>query len=144
MVSAPSLYSPEDPRTQPSTPSFSGNLPSQTSGIDDLLATKRSLTSQITQLRGIISLEKELKDLTTQIQTLQVDLLTPLSLPPTPLRPPNESSQTKPTRARPPKARSAPVKSRLTFPVMARSSGTQAESSATDNEDGEDEDMPPP
>lgn len=139
----PPYVPPEDLRPQPSAPSFPGNLPPQTPGIDDLLATKRSLTSQITQLRGVISLQKELKDLTTQIQTLQVDLLTPLSLPPSSLRPPNESSQTRPIRARSTKARSAPVKSRLTFPVMTRSSGTQAESSATDNEDGEDEDMPP-
>lgn len=56
----PPYAPPEDSRTQPSAPPFPVNLPSQSPGIDDLLATKRSLTSQITQLRGV-SLQKNLK-----------------------------------------------------------------------------------
>ena len=117
-------------------------LPPQTPGVDSLLATKRSLASQITQLRGVISLQKELKDLTTQIQTLQVDLLTPSLPPSTSQESPDKPPQTRAAKARPPKTRSAPIKHRLTFPVMTRSRGTapdtQAESSTSDIEDGQD------
>ena len=117
-------------------------LPPQTPGVDSLLATKRSLASQITQLRGVISLQKELKDLTTQIQTLQVDLLTPSLPPSTSQESPDKPPQTRAAKARPPKTRSAPIKHRLTFPVMTRSQGTapdtQAESSTSDIEDGQD------
>lgn len=126
-----------------SAPPFPITLPPQIPGVDSLLATKQSLASQITQLRGVISLQKELKDLTAQIQTLQVDLLTPSPSTSTPLRSHDESPENKAVQARPPKAHPALVKHRLPFPVMTRSQGTapnaQAGPSTTDNEDGEGE-----
>lgn len=132
--SQPPPYVPsQDYRAQPSAPPSPVTLLPLTPGIDSLLATKQSLTSQITQLRGVISLQKELKDLTSQIQTLQVDLLTPSSLPPAPIKLPNGSPQARIAQGRPSKARPAQSKRCLTFPVVTRSRGT----APSDNEDDE-------
>lgn len=45
--------------------------------VKNLLATKRSLSTQISQLKDVITLQKELKDLAEQVQTLQADLMDP-------------------------------------------------------------------
>ncbi|KAL1764131.1 hypothetical protein HispidOSU_014718, partial [Sigmodon hispidus] len=63
------------PTPPPDTP------PAYLPGVQRLLATKESLLGQVQSLREVLSLKRELEDLTRQIQTLQADLIKMASPP---------------------------------------------------------------
>lgn len=87
--------------------------PSLLPGLQDLLATKESLLGHIDSLNEVLSLKRELKELTQQIQTLQADLTETSSTPKIGTK--KQSIQ-----------RLAPAVS-LSFPVMTHSAGRPRE-----------------
>lgn len=101
------------PGTIPTAPPLVDLTP-LTPGLDSLVATKQALTQQIGQLKGVLSLQRELKDLTSQIQTLQADLLLPSTLQSDTFTPRSPISEF-------PGKRKLKKKPLLALPVMTRS-----------------------